>query len=133
MERSARITRYRVHLLVKVIYYIGIYLLNKRLHDSLLSFSHITSFACYLCPGAFGSVMKCVHKQSGEVRAVKIINKDLISLDELDRLRVEVDILKRLVQIDSPSPFFYNSTKSIDSVKYFILSDFNSLLTRNVA
>ena len=46
--------------------------------------------------GGYGKVMKCVHKSSGEVRAVKIMEKEKISDQEQVRLKYEIDILKNL-------------------------------------
>ncbi len=46
--------------------------------------------------GGYGKVMKCVHKSSGEVRAVKIMEKEKISPPEQVRLKYEIDILKNL-------------------------------------
>lgn len=47
--------------------------------------------------GAFGEVRKCVQKETGHIRAVKIIYKDGTSEEELKRILREVEILKRLV------------------------------------
>ena len=46
--------------------------------------------------GAFGKVQKCQHRTTGEVRAVKIIDK--LSLEDAERIRLkyEIDILKNL-------------------------------------
>lgn len=41
-------------------------------------------------------MLKCVHKNTGEVRAVKIMEKDHITPTERTRLRYEIDILKNL-------------------------------------
>jgi len=46
--------------------------------------------------GAFGQVRKGVHKTTGMVRAVKIIDKKLASADELEKLTNEVTIMKSL-------------------------------------
>jgi serine/threonine protein kinase len=47
--------------------------------------------------GAFGEVRKCVQRETGQVRAVKIIFKDNATEEELKRILREVEILKRLV------------------------------------
>ncbi len=47
--------------------------------------------------GAFGEVRKALHKVTGTVRAVKIINKNITSDEEQKRLINEVEISKRLV------------------------------------
>ena len=47
--------------------------------------------------GAFGEVRKCVQRETGQVRAVKIIFKDNATDEELKRIQREVEILKRLV------------------------------------
>lgn len=49
--------------------------------------------------GAFGEVRKCVQRETGQVRAVKIIFKDNATEDELKRILREVEILKRLVKL----------------------------------
>lgn len=46
--------------------------------------------------GGFGKVLKCKHRTSGELRAVKMISKEHISQQEAIRLRYEIDILKNL-------------------------------------
>jgi calcium-dependent protein kinase len=46
--------------------------------------------------GAFGEVRKCVQRETGQVRAVKIIFKDNATEEELKRILREVEILKRL-------------------------------------
>jgi hypothetical protein len=52
----------------------------------------------YILPlGAYGEVRKAIHKSSGQVRAVKIISKQHTSQVEQERLKNEVEILKRLV------------------------------------
>lgn len=48
--------------------------------------------------GAFGEVRKCVQRETGQVRAVKIIFKDNATEEELKRILREVEILKRLVR-----------------------------------
>lgn len=50
--------------------------------------------------GAFGEVRKALHKASGLLRAVKIINKNSTSEEEKTRLVNEVTIMKNLVNID---------------------------------
>ena len=47
--------------------------------------------------GAFGQVRKATKKATGEVRAVKIIDKLMLDDSEKVRLRYEIDILKNLV------------------------------------
>lgn len=47
--------------------------------------------------GAFGEVRKCVQRETGHIRAVKIIFKDKAFEDELKRILREVEILRRLV------------------------------------
>ena len=46
--------------------------------------------------GAFGAVHKCLHKSTGEMRAVKIIDKDKMDASEKVRLQYEVECLKNL-------------------------------------
>lgn len=75
----------------------------------------------YLGKGAFGVVQKVKHIVSGDIRAMKIINKDsfLGSFDE-EKLDKEVDILKKL---DHPNILkiyeFY-----FDSKNYYIVTEF---------
>ena len=47
--------------------------------------------------GAFGEVRKCVQRETGHIRAVKIIFKDNATEEELKRILREVEILRRLV------------------------------------
>ena len=46
--------------------------------------------------GAFGQVRKATHKASGDVRAVKMIDKLVLDEEEQVRLKYEIDILKNL-------------------------------------
>mmetsp|Transcript_16007 Transcript_16007/g.20244 ORF Transcript_16007/g.20244 Transcript_16007/m.20244 type:complete len:105 (+) Transcript_16007:203-517(+) len=46
--------------------------------------------------GAFGQVRKATHKSSGEIRAVKMIDKLVLDEEEQVRLKYEIDILKNL-------------------------------------
>lgn len=46
--------------------------------------------------GAFGEVRKGVHKASGMIRAVKIIDKKMAGNDEIEKLINEVEIMKKL-------------------------------------
>jgi hypothetical protein len=49
-----------------------VYVVNGVLGEGkVFNYSHLL--------GGYGKVMKCVHKSSGEVRAVKIMEKDKIS------------------------------------------------------
>eukprot|EP01017_Pseudomicrothorax_dubius_P034140 TRINITY_DN4645_c0_g3_i2.p1 TRINITY_DN4645_c0_g3~~TRINITY_DN4645_c0_g3_i2.p1 ORF type:complete len:444 (-),score=68.62 TRINITY_DN4645_c0_g3_i2:420-1751(-) len=59
---------------------------------------HLTSPP--LGSGAFGEVRKGIHRASGSVRAVKIINKSATKEEERERLTNEVDILR---QLDHPN------------------------------
>ena len=61
--------------------------------DFLVKVKNITSL---IGLGGYGKVMKCVHKSRGEVRAVKIMEKEKISDQEQVRLKYEIDILKNL-------------------------------------
>lgn len=47
--------------------------------------------------GAFGKVKKAKHRVTGLVRAVKIIKKAGLSLEEVNKLKNEIEILKNLV------------------------------------
>jgi len=49
--------------------------------------------------GAFGKVKKCVHKLSGQVRAVKILKKEFINETDQKRFFDEISILKKMVNI----------------------------------
>ena len=44
--------------------------------------------------GAYGEVRKCYLRETGELRAVKIIKKKALEKSERDRLRNESEILK---------------------------------------
>lgn len=46
--------------------------------------------------GAFGEVRQAVHRETGMVRAIKIINNDAINEEEKKRIVGEVEILKSL-------------------------------------
>lgn len=51
----------------------------------------------YFIIGAYGEVRKGVHKVTNQIRAIKIISKEKASKIEVDRLRIEIEILKKLV------------------------------------
>ena len=44
--------------------------------------------------GGYGKVMRCIHKVTKEVRAVKIMEKAYITPPEQTRLKYEIDILR---------------------------------------
>lgn len=46
--------------------------------------------------GAFGEVARCIHKESGELRAVKMVRKDQLSRTEKFLLFTEIENLKAL-------------------------------------
>ena len=46
--------------------------------------------------GGYGKVMRCIHRVTNEVRAVKIMEKAYITPPEQTRLKYEIDILKNL-------------------------------------
>jgi len=58
--------------------------------------------------GTFGEVRKAIHKETGMIRAVKMILKTSTSPEEKERLLNEVNILKSLV-----SKFFERKKKII--------------------
>ncbi|CAK84516.1 unnamed protein product (macronuclear) [Paramecium tetraurelia] len=64
--------------------------------------------------GAFGEVRKAIHKVTNQIRAVKVISKEKASKVEVERLRIEIEILKRL---DHPNIIkiyeFYQDHKNI--------------------
>ena len=47
--------------------------------------------------GAFGIVYKAVHKTTGELRAIKFIDKSAVSAEKESKLLQEITILKKLV------------------------------------
>lgn len=49
--------------------------------------------------GAYGLVKKVRNKKTGQIRACKIIKKQYLTDEELERLSAEVGVLKALVQI----------------------------------
>jgi serine/threonine protein kinase len=55
--------------------------------------------------GAYGEVRKCYVRDSGALRAVKIIKKALLEDDEKEKLINEVQILKQMVSSPSYSIF----------------------------
>ena len=57
--------------------------------------------------GTFGEVRKAIHKETGLVRAVKMILKSSTSEEEKKKLLNEVQILKHLVIIYSTFIFFF--------------------------
>jgi serine/threonine protein kinase len=64
-------------------------LLKKRLEKVIF---------CYLKPlGAFGYVHKAIHKTTKDTRAIKFINKDLVTTEQGKQLMQEIEILKQLV------------------------------------
>lgn len=75
----------------------------------------------YLGKGAFGVVQKVVHLLSNDIRAMKTINRDKLSLtSDEKKLNREVEILKRL---DHPNilkiyDFYY------DSRNFYIITEF---------
>ncbi|CAD8179513.1 unnamed protein product [Paramecium pentaurelia] len=64
--------------------------------------------------GAYGEVRKGIHKLTNQTRAVKIISKDKAKKADMERLKEEVDILKRL---DHPNIIkiyeFYQDNKNM--------------------
>ncbi|CAD8184760.1 unnamed protein product [Paramecium octaurelia] len=64
--------------------------------------------------GVFGEVRKAIHKVTNQVRAIKVISKVKASKAEVERLRIEIEILKRL---DHPNIIriyeFYQDIKNI--------------------
>jgi calcium-dependent protein kinase len=59
-------------------------------------------------------VRKIIHRTTGMVRAARIVNKSLISLQEQERLCKEVEILKDLVH-----PNILSILEFYDDPKYF--------------
>ena len=49
--------------------------------------------------GAFGEVRKCLHKKVKQVRAVKILRKDALNQQDVERFIHEIEILKTLVRL----------------------------------
>lgn len=66
-------------------------------YPSVSAFSLNYSMNAKIGAGAFGQVRKATKKATGEVRAVKIIDKLMLDDSERVRLRYEIDILKNLV------------------------------------
>lgn len=54
-------------------------------------------FNWWISLGAFGEVRKGIHKVTNQIRAIKVISKEKASKAEVERLRIEIEILKRLV------------------------------------
>ena len=57
--------------------------------------------------GAFGKVFVCVHKQSHQLRAVKILNKSEMKEDDRLKLINEVQILSTLVSLSNTANFVF--------------------------
>ena len=72
--------------------------------------------------GAYGEVWLCTHLSTSEVRAVKILLKESISQEDLDKRTVfeEVEILKRLDHPNILKVYEYFESKK----KYFIVMEF---------
>ena len=66
-------------------------------YPSVSAFSQNYSMSAKIGAGAFGQVRKATKKATGEVRAVKIIDKLMLDDTEKVRLRYEIEILKNLV------------------------------------
>lgn len=70
--------------------------------------------------GAYGKIYKVTKKDNNEVRAIKVIRKDLIPAAELEELVNEINILKDL---DSPNILkifeFYDDYKN-----YYIITEY---------
>ena len=49
--------------------------------------------------GAYGEVRKCYNRETGALRAVKIINKKYLEEEEKAKLLNEVDVLRQMVNI----------------------------------
>jgi calcium-dependent protein kinase len=69
--------------------------------------------------GAYGEVRKCQHKETKQLRAVKIINKKCLEEEEKEKLLNEITILK---QMDHPNilklyEFFQ------DEKRYFLVTE----------
>ena len=52
-----------------------------------------------LFQGTYGEVRKAINKQSGMLRAIKIIHKRSTGSEDIERLMNEVEILKKLVSL----------------------------------
>lgn len=79
--------------------------IGKGFFASKLMFSSIYLF---YFSGAFGEVRKAVHKKSGVMRAIKIINKSHTSEEEQTKLINEVNILKELVLFRNIESIIYH-------------------------
>ena len=70
--------------------------------------------------GAYGEVRKCYLRETGELRAVKIIKKKALEKSERERLRNEADVLK---QMDHPNIIkLYEIFE--DKKYYYIITEF---------
>eukprot|EP00829_Urostomides_striatus_P014491 TRINITY_DN4306_c0_g1_i3.p1 TRINITY_DN4306_c0_g1~~TRINITY_DN4306_c0_g1_i3.p1 ORF type:complete len:484 (-),score=139.28 TRINITY_DN4306_c0_g1_i3:11-1462(-) len=77
--------------------------------------------------GAFGTVYEAVHKQSGDRRAVKFVDKSAVSPEEEQKLFREIEILKqldhphivKLYEFYSDSKFYYMITDLLEKGELF--------------
>jgi len=65
-------------------------------NSKLTEYYHIDENTKVLGQGSFGLVQQCVHKATGEKRAVKRLDKEKMSANSRIRLNYEIDILKNL-------------------------------------
>ena len=66
--------------------------------------------------GEFGSVYECEYKRSGQLFAVKYINKDVLSAFDLDLLNNEIEIIRKLTT--RTSLYWWTSLKPGQCVLY---------------
>lgn len=74
-------------------------LLNPPIGKGASFFLKKKKIECFFILGAFGEVRKAIHKKTGLMRAVKIINKSSTSKEEQEKLINEVNILRELVKL----------------------------------
>lgn len=72
--------------------------------------------------GSYGEVKKIVYKNTGEVRAMKIIRKDDVSQEFMESLVNEIEILKQLDHPNIVKIFeFYQ-----DKLNFYLITEFIS-------
>ena len=69
--------------------------------------------------GAFGEVRKCLHIESKDLRAVKIINKKVFGEEQQKKLMKEIEILK---QLDHPNILRLYETYT-DHKRFFLVTE----------
>lgn len=87
-------------------------------HAKSASFDHFYSKGRKLGSGKFSTVYQCQHHETKEIAAVKVINKQVLSLSELEFLREELQIIRVIAH---PHIVQMRETYQSDSHVYIIM------------